>query len=109
VQNNFLHFISLKFNINRPIHGTYINVLNFLNISLLSDRRTLLLSKFLQKLILGSINCPEIPSLIRFKINHLNTRDPKQFYPLLSTNNYILNPPANLLMTAGNTFVLDYI
>jgi hypothetical protein len=109
VQNNFLRFISFKFNINRPIHGTYNNVLNFLNVSLLSDSRTLLLSKFLLKLILGSIDCPEILSLIRFKINYLNSRDPKPFYPLLSTKNYILNSSANLFMTAGNTFVFDYI
>lgn len=109
VQNNFLRFISFKFNITRPIHGSYINVLNFLNISLLSDRRSLLLSKYLQKLILGSIDCPEILSLIRFKINSLNTRDPKPFYPLFSTKNYILNSPANLLMTAGNTYIFDYI
>ena len=26
VQNNFLRFISFKFNINRPLHGTYINI-----------------------------------------------------------------------------------
>jgi len=70
---------------------------------------TLLLSKCLQKLILGSIDCPEILSLIRFKINYLNTRDPKPFYPLFSTKNYISNSLANLLMTAGNTFVFDYI
>jgi len=57
VQNNFLRFISFKFNMDRPIHGTYNNVLNCLNNSPLSDRRTLLLSKFLQKLILGSIDC----------------------------------------------------
>jgi len=73
VQNNFLRFISFTFNINRPLHGTYINVLNFFNISLLSDHRSLLLSKYLQKLILGLIDCHEILSLIRFKINSLNT------------------------------------
>uniref|UniRef100_A0A2S2P070 Uncharacterized protein n=1 Tax=Schizaphis graminum TaxID=13262 RepID=A0A2S2P070_SCHGA len=76
--NYYLYFnyiLYFKFNINRPVHGTYNNVLNFLNISLLSDRRTLLLSKFLQKLILGLIDCPEILSLIRFKINHHNSRD----------------------------------
>ncbi|KAL4085243.1 hypothetical protein QTP88_027102 [Uroleucon formosanum] len=55
-----------------------------------------------------SIDCPEILSLIRFKINYPNTRDPKPFFPLFSTKNYILNSPANLLMTAGNTFVFDY-
>jgi len=56
-----------------------------------------------------SIDCPEILSLIRFKINNLNTSDPKPFYPLFSTKNYILSSPANLLMAAGNTFVFDYI
>lgn len=60
---------------------------HFCNISSFSDRRILLLSKFLQKLISGSIDCHDILSLIRFKINILNTRDPKPFYPLFSTKN----------------------
>ncbi|KAF0763483.1 Reverse transcriptase domain-containing protein [Aphis craccivora] len=47
---NFLYFISFKCNIHRPLRGQYNIVLNVLNISLLSDRRILLLSKFLQKL-----------------------------------------------------------
>jgi hypothetical protein len=64
--------------------------------------------KFLQNLILGSIDCPEILSLIRFKINYHNPSDPKPFYSLFSTKNYSFNSPANL-MTAGNTFVFDYI
>lgn len=83
IQNNFLCFMSFKFNINKPLHGTYNNILNFLNIfSLISNRRVLLLSKCLQKLILGSIDCHEIISLIRFKMNNLNTRDPKYFYSI---------------------------
>jgi len=39
VQNNFLHFISFKFNIHRFPHYSYNNVFNFLNLTLLSDRR----------------------------------------------------------------------
>jgi hypothetical protein len=108
VQNNFLRYISFKFNIFRPIHGSYHNVLNYLNLSPLNDRRSLLLSKFLRNLISGSIDCPELLCLIRLKINSINTRDPKPFYQMYSNRNYILNCPANLLMTASNKFIFDY-
>ena len=109
VQNNFLRFISFKFNIHRPPHSSYDNVLNFLNLTPLNDRRILLLSKFLHKLLSGIIDCPEMLSLIRFKINNLNTRYPLPFYPNSSNKNYILNSPANLLMNAGNIYSFDYI
>jgi len=55
VQNNFLRFISFKFNIFRHPHSSYNVVLNFLNLTLLNDRRLLLLSKFLHKLLTGVI------------------------------------------------------
>jgi len=82
------------------------NVLKFFNIFLRSDRRLLLPSKFLQNMLLGLIDRHEILSLIRFKINSRNTRDPKPFYPFFS--NYILNSPANLRMVvAANTYIFD--
>jgi len=109
IQNNFLRFISFKFNIYMPPHGSYNNVLHFLYILPLNERRILLLSKFLNKLLLGVIDCPELLSSINLKINNLNTRDPKPFYPQFSNKNYILNFPANLLMVAGNTYPFDFI
>jgi len=109
VQNKFSRFISFKFNIPRPIHGSYQNVLNFFNLSTLIDRRSLLLSNFLRNLTLDSDDCSELFPLIKFKINSFNTRGPKLFYQIHSSRNYnILNSPANLFMTAGNTFVFDY-
>lgn len=92
-----------------PPHGSYNNVLHFLYILPLNERRILLLSKFLNKLLLGVIDCPELLSSINLKINNLNTRDPKPFYPQFSNKNYILNFPANLLMVAGNTYPFDFI
>jgi len=59
VQNNFLRFISFKFNIYRPPHGSYNNILHFLYLLPLNEHRILLLSKFLNKLLLGVIDCPE--------------------------------------------------
>lgn len=67
VQNRFLRYVSFKFFIHKPLHGSYNNVLKCPNISLFSNRRTLLLSKFFLKLLLGSIGCPKILPLIRFK------------------------------------------
>jgi hypothetical protein len=104
VQNNFLRFISFKFNIYRPPHGSYNNVLYFLYLSPLNERRILLISKFLHIFLLSLIDCQKLLSLINLKINNLNTRDPKPFYSQFSNKNYILNSPANLLVVAGNTW-----
>jgi len=49
----------------------------FLNLSTLIDRRSLLLSKFLRNLILGSNDCSELLALPKVKINPFNTQDPK--------------------------------
>jgi len=46
VENIFLRFISFKFNKSRPIHGLYHSLLNFLNLSPLDIRYSILLSKF---------------------------------------------------------------
>lgn len=102
VQNNFLRFIAFKFNIPRPVHGTYENINNFLNLCPLNDRRLLSLSKFLHNLILCNTICPELLSIINFNINSQNTRNHKTFYPVYSTKNYIINCPANLFMVADN-------
>jgi len=63
------------------------NVSNFLNLTPLSDRRLLLLSTFLHELLSGAIDCPEMLSLICFKINHLITRNSMLFYPVYSNKN----------------------
>jgi len=37
VQNNFLQFMSFTFNMKRPPHGSYENILNYLNLILLKS------------------------------------------------------------------------
>lgn len=69
----------------------------------------ILLSRFLHKLPLGFIDCPELLSLINLKINNLNTRDSKPFYPLFSNEKYILTSPANHLKMADNSYAFDFI
>lgn len=84
-------------NINRSTRGSYNNVLNFLNLSLLNYRRLFLLTKFLLKSTLGDIDCPKIlSSLMRFRINCLNTKNNKPFHPISYNKNCILNAPANI-------------
>lgn len=74
------------------------------------DRRMLLLSKCLYKLLIRSIDCQEFMSLIRFKINSPNTRDSKPFYPIFSNKNNISNSLVNhLLMVVGNLYIFEYI
>lgn len=58
VQNSFLRFIAYKLNKNRPVHGSYQNILDFSNISPLNKKRLYLLFKFLQKLIFAKIDIP---------------------------------------------------
>ena len=108
IQNNFLRFISYNFNIYRPLHGSYDPVLKFINLSLIKKRRTLLLSKFLQNLLLGNIDCEKLLSLIRFKINFLNTRNTSLLYPTPYKTNYMMNSPSNVLMAAGNSITFDF-
>lgn len=109
VQNNFLRFISLNFNIYRPPHGSYDPILSFINLSPLKIRRTLLLSKFLYNFLSGNIDCEELLSLIHFKINHRNTRCNDLFYPFPYKTNYMINCPSNILMAAGNSITFDFV
>lgn len=96
-------------NIQRPKNGSYDNILSYLNFIPLKDRRLLLISHFLQKIISGGYDCPDLLFSINFKINSFNSRNPISFYPKYSDKNYMLNPPANLLMITGNTYTFDYI
>jgi hypothetical protein len=108
VQNNFLRFMSFKRNIHRPPHGSYDNILNYLNLIPFKTRRLQLISKFLHKLISGLIDCPDLLYLINFKINSFNTRNPILFYPIHFDKNYILNSPTNQLMIAGNNYTFNF-
>lgn len=59
-KQNCLRLIQFKFNILKPIHRLYNDVLSFFNLFLLNDRCSLLLFNFLLNLILGKIDSPEL-------------------------------------------------
>lgn len=75
----------------------------------LSNRRLVLLSNLFYNSISGNIDCPELLSLIRFKIISYKTGNAETFYSLSCNKNYILNSTANLLMIALNKIKFDYI
>jgi len=92
-----------------PAHGFFDNILNFLNIIPLRDKRSVLFSNFPNKLIFGLTDCPDLFYSINFKINFINSRNPKPFYPnFFLGKNDMLNCPTNLLITAGNTYTFYY-
>lgn len=105
----YLCVISFKFTILRPIHGSYHNVLNFLNLSLLNDMRSYLLSKFFHNLIIDLTDCSELLSHIRSKISSINTWDSKPFYQIYSSINYIRNCFNNFWTTMGNKFIIWFV
>jgi len=86
IQNNFTIYV---FNIHRKSHGSYDNILSYLNF--IPHRRLQLLFNFLHKLIYGLIDCPDLLYLIKFKINSCNTRNPELFYPAYSNKDYMFN------------------
>lgn len=111
IQKNFLRFtsISFGFNIYRSAHDSYDSVLKCINLSSLKNRRTWKVSKFLHNFLLGNINFQGIFSLIRLKINSLNTRSSDLFYSILYKTNYIINGLPNILMAAGDSIIFDFV
>lgn len=98
-----------KYNtIYRPTHSSYDNILNYLNLIPLKDRLSRLLSNSLHKWIAGFNYCPELLSLIKFKINSFNSTSPETFCPNYSDKYDVLDCPANLLLITGNTYTFDY-
>jgi hypothetical protein len=100
--------MSFKSNVYRSLHGTYDNILNYLNVVPLITRRLQLLSKFLHKLIFGLIDCPGLLYLINFKINFFNTRNPELFLSCLFRQKLYGNCAANLLTIAGNSYTFVF-
>lgn len=102
-------FISFKLNIHRPNRGLYDNVLIFFNLISLSDRRTLLLSKFLHRLLSDAIYRCKMFSLIRVKMYTFTSRNFTPFYLISSNKYYMLNSLANHVMNVRNIYVFDGI
>lgn len=87
----------------------FLSIYKCINIYPLKNRRTVLLFEFLHNLLLGNIDCEELLTFIRFKINSLNIRNSDLFYPIPYKMNYMINNPSNILMAAGNSITFDFV
>lgn len=65
-----LHFICFKSNLYRPPHSGYVDILNFLNLKSLKDRRNPTYTTLLIKLLNNKINDSSHFNNINFEINN---------------------------------------
>lgn len=56
------------------------------------------LNKYLEKLLKGFVDCPELLYFIHFGIKKPQIRDDNMFYINFVNKNYLLNYPGNLLI-----------
>jgi len=75
-----LRFICFKCNLYRPPHSGYENILNFLNLKTLKDRKKQLYITFLLKLLNNKIDDSSLLSKINLKTSNPNTRNKELFY-----------------------------
>ena len=108
VQNNVLRYICFKCNIVRPPHSGYNDILNFLNLKSLQDRRIDCYYSFLKKLLNNKIdNNSFLLGQIKLKIHIRNTRDTCLFHIPYCSQNYTSSSPINTLLTTGNNVNRD--
>jgi len=103
LQRKFLNYAARVLHIEHIPHD-YEPVRTFLGLSNLTDRRITANQIFLQKLIDGSINCPELLSQINFKIPSFEARSHYPFFIPLCTTNFIRNKPMFRMMRIANEY-----
>jgi len=81
--------------------------LGFFNLSTLKTRRNYFNIIFFHKLIHNTVHCSQLLEKINFKINYKNSRTKDPFFINNVKAKYLLSPPANILMMAGNSIGLD--
>lgn len=103
VQRKFLNYAARVLHIEHRPHD-YEPVRTFLGLSNLTDRRIAANQIFIQKLIDGSIDCPELLSRINFEIPSFQARSHYPFFIPLCTTNYIRNKPMFRMMRIANEY-----
>jgi len=93
-----LRFICFKCNLYRPPHSGYKNILNFVNLKTLKDRKKQFYITFLFKLLDNKIDDSSLLSDIKLKTNNSNTRNKDLFYIKPYAQNYISCTPINILL-----------
>jgi hypothetical protein len=92
VQNRFLKFVPLKFNLTIDNHD-YTQIRYFLNITALSSRREIADISFIYKLINGITDNPDLLNCIPFLTPPYNNRSTSLFYIPVYNTNYLKNSP----------------
>ncbi len=103
IQKKFLRSIAYRLGF-RYGEYTYDQILEYLNMATLSDRRYKLCLLFLNKLITGKIDCPDMLSLLSLKVPSYFTREPETFFIPNNRTNYALVKPINHLRRIANNF-----
>lgn len=107
IQNRFLRFMAFKCNLNRMPHSPYEPLLRYFDIGSLSERRKIFDMKFLFKLVIGYINCPEILGFLNFYVPQCRTRSTTMFYIYTHKTNYMSASPMNRIMSIANDLNIE--
>jgi hypothetical protein len=101
VQRCFLSFAAYVLKIEHPQHD-YSNVLNYLSLSSLADRRVAANLNFLSKLVDGSIDSPNLLSQVNFRVPPRSLRFHAPFVVPVHDTNYGRNHPIHRMMRLAN-------
>lgn len=112
VQKKFLRIVAWRFDIDvhtdaqNPYYINYEPVLNRLAVHTLESRRAQSSICFLYKLLMGSINCDHLLSLINFSTTR-RTRNNELFYIPTNSTNYAMHNPLTRMCRLYNEYDLD--
>ncbi|KAG8223434.1 hypothetical protein J437_LFUL005262 [Ladona fulva] len=107
IQHRFLRVIHFRFN-NQLINFSYDNILSFLNLSKLHDRRIISDLVTLYKIVHGIVNCPLLLFEIQFRIPSHFSRSGNTFYIDTYSTNYMHNSPLAHLQRLCNSIFCQY-
>jgi len=98
-----LRFICFKCNLYRPPHSGYENIINFLNLKTLKDRKKQFYITFLFKLLNNKLDDSSLLCNIILRTTNTNTRNKELFYVKPYTQNDMSCTPTNILLSSRNS------
>lgn len=101
VQNKFLNFIAFKLNIHHEPHD-YSNIRQVLNIPTLASRRDKADLDFLNSILNGSLDVPDLLAAIPFRVPSYSSRNQSRFYVPTHKTSYGHNHTLHRMLRAAN-------
>jgi len=101
VKNKFLNFIAFKMKIYHENHD-YSGIRQVLNISTLTSRRAKADLDFLNSILNGSLDVPDLLAAIPFRVPSHSSRNQSQFYVLSHNTSYGHNHTLHRMLRATN-------